>query len=130
MFAKKIALLVGSALTFSAASIAYADYFDYRTNTYVREYPTYSYSPAPRVYEVPAPTYYYSPPAYSYYEPAPTYYAPAPAYSYAPSGAATGAIAGALIGGAIADRHHRGEAAVAGALIGGVIGSQSDRYSY
>ena len=129
MFAKKLALLVGSALTFSAASIAYADYFDYRTNTYVREYPVYSYTPAP-VYQVPAPTYYYSPPAYSYYEQAPSYYAPAPSYSYAPSGAATGAIAGALIGGAIADRHHRGEAAVAGALLGGVIGSQADRYSY
>ena len=132
MFAKKIALLIGSALTFSAASIAYADYFDYRTNTYVREYPVYQYTPAPRYYE-PAPTYYYSPPAYSYYyAPAPSYYAPAPSYSYAPSGTATGAIAGALIGGAIADRQHRGEAAVAGAILGGVIGSQYDYrpYSY
>jgi hypothetical protein len=128
MFARKIALVVGSALTLSA-SIACADYYDYRTNTYVREYPVYNYTPAP-TYSPPAPTYYYSPPAYSYYEPAPSYYAPAPSYSYAPSGAATGAIAGALIGGAIADRHHRAEGAVAGAILGGVIGSQSDRYSY
>jgi hypothetical protein len=130
MVAKKMALLIGSALSLSAASVAQADYYDYRTNTYVREYPTYSYSPAPRVYQAPAPTYYSSPPAYSYYEPAPSYYAPAPSYSYAPSGTATGAIAGALIGGAIADRDHRTEGAVAGALLGGVIGSQSDRYSY
>ena len=128
MLVKKIALLIGSALTFSAASIAYADYYDYRTNTYVREVPSYYVAPRTEyyTYEVPAPTYYY--PA-----PAPSYYAPAPSYSYAPSGAATGAIAGALIGGAIADRHHRGEAAVAGAILGGVIGSQYDygyRYSY
>ena len=127
MFAKKIALLLGSALTLSAASVAYADYWDYRTGTYVREYPTY-YTPAPRYYAVPEPTYYYSPPAYSYYAPAPSYYyAPAPGV-----GALTGAIAGAAIGNHLADRQHRGAATIAGALIGGSIGSSYDYryYSY
>src|SRR5258706_5420820 len=119
MFAKKLALLAVSAVTLSAASVANADYWDYRSQTYVREYPSYYVAPAPtyytyRQYSAPAPTYYYAPaPAYSYYEPAPSYsYAPAPA-----SGAVTGALAGALIGGSLADRHHRAGAAVAGALL-------------
>jgi hypothetical protein len=133
MFAKKLALLAVSAVTVSAASVANADYWDYRTQTYVREYPSYYVAPAPtyytyRQYSAPAPTYYYAPaPAYSYYEPAPSYYyAPAPAV-----GTVTGALAGAIIGNQLADRQHRGAATIAGALVGGAIGSSYDyRYSY
>ena len=137
MLAKKIALLAGTAAALTAASASFAaGYYDsygryhyYPERVVVERYPSYYTAPAP-VYEVPV--YSYSP-SYSYsYAPAPSYYAPAPNYYYAPSGTATGAVAGALIGGAIADRHNRAEGAVAGALIGGLIGSQADysRYSY
>ena len=130
MFRKKLLVLVGTAAAMTAASVAYADYYDsygryvYERPVVVERYRTYSSPPV--YYSAPATTYYY--------EPAPTYYsAPAPSYYYAPSGTATGAIAGALIGGSLADRHHRGEAALAGALVGGAIGSTYDRpymYSY
>ena len=135
MLAKKLVLLAGTAAALTTASAAFAGYYDsygryhysYPDRVVVERYPSYSYyTPAP-VYSAPAYSYYY--------EPAPSYYSytPAPSYYYAPSGAATGAVAGALIGGSIADRQHRAEGAIAGALLGGVIGSQYDygyRYSY
>ena len=130
MLAKKLVLLAGTATALTAASATFAaGYYDsygryhyYPERVVVERYPSYYTAPAP-VYEVPV--YSYSP-SYSYS------YAPAPSYYYAPSGTATGAVAGALIGGAIADRHNRAEGAVAGALIGGLLGSQADynRYSY
>ena len=132
MLAKKLVLLAGTAAALTTASAAFAGYYDsygryhysYPDRVVVERYPSYYSAP---------PVYYSSPSYYSYYtEPAPTYYysTPAPSYYYSPSGAATGAVAGALIGGSIADRHHRAEGAVAGALLGGVIGSQYDRYAY
>ena len=133
MYAKKLVLLAGTAAALTTASAAFAGYYDsygryhysYPDRVVVERYPSYSYSAPPTVY-------YSSPSYYSYYtEPAPTYYsAPAPSYYYSPSGTATGAVAGALIGGSIADRSHRAEGAIAGALLGGVIGSQYDRYTY
>lgn len=144
MLAKKFVLLAGTTAALTAASAAFATgYYDphgkyhpynnsYSERVVVQSYPSYyyDYAPAAPTY-YPAPAYYGPAPSYSYYEAAPPYYGPAPqSYYYAPNNAAAGAVAGALIGGAIADRHHRGEAAVAGALLGGVIGNQYDRYSY
>ena len=136
MLAKKLVLLAGTATALTAASASFAAgyydsygrYYYYPERVVVERYPSYYTAPAP-VYEVPA--YPYSP-SYSYSYAPPSYsYAPAPSYYYGPSGTATGAVAGALVGGAIADRNHRAEGAVAGAVIGGLLGSQSDyRYSY
>ena len=124
MLTKKLAVLAGTALTLTA-SAAFAHDYGYRDG--YRHY-RYSERVVVRPYYAPRTVYYYAP-APVYHAPAPAYYAPAPVY-YGPGPATVGgAIAGALIGNHIADRHHRGAATFAGALIGGAIGSSID-YSY
>jgi hypothetical protein len=129
MFTKKLLVIAGTAAALTATSAAFADYYydSYGRYVYydrpvaVERYRTYS-----------SPPVYYSAPAYTY-APAPTYYySPAPTYYYGPGpNTVGGAVAGALIGGALADRDHRGAGIAAGALIGGAIGSSYDyRYSY
>jgi hypothetical protein len=129
MLTKKLAVLVGTALTLTTASAAFAgDYYyrdGYRHHRYhervvVRPATVY-YTPAPVYYE-PAPAYYAPAPAYSYYAPAPAYYGPGPA-------TVGGAVIGGLIGNQVASRHNRAAGTVAGALIGGAIGSSID-YRY
>ena len=124
MLTKKLAVLVGTALTLTTASAAFAgDYYyrdgyrhhRYHDRVYVRPY----YAPA-TVYYTPAPVYYAPAPAYSYYAPAPTYYGPGPA-------TVGGAIIGGIIGNQVASRHNRAVGTVAGAVIGGAIGSSIDR---
>ena len=128
MLTKKLAVLVGTALTLTTASAAFAgDYYyrdGYRHHRYhdrvvVRPY----YAPA-TVYYTPAPVYYAPAPAYSYYAPA-----PAPAYyGYGPGPATVGgAVIGGIIGNQVASRHNRAAGTVAGVLIGGAIGSSIDR---
>ena len=125
MLTRKLAVLAGTALTL-AASAAFAG--DYRYRDGYRHYHRNHGHVVVRPYYPPRTVYYYTP-APVYYAPAPAYYAPAPVY-YGPGPATVGgAIAGAIIGNHIADRHHRGAATVAGALIGGAIGSSID-YSY
>ncbi|HEX5612277.1 MAG TPA: glycine zipper 2TM domain-containing protein [Burkholderiales bacterium] len=145
---KKLAVLAGSVAALATASSAFAGggYYGYRDGYRGGDYgyrDGYRHSrhyhrdrvvvrpiiaPRPAYYYTPAPVYYA--PAPTYYAPAPAYYAPAPVY-YGAAGPATvgGAIAGAIIGNHIADRHHRGAATFAGALIGGAIGSSID-YGY
>ena len=133
MRTKKLAVLAGSLLALTGASTAFAggdwgyrDGYRYKHHHH-RHYHRDRVVVRPVI--VPRPAYYYTP-APVYYAPAPTYYAPAPVY-YGAAGPATvgGAIAGAIIGNHIADRHHRGAATFAGALIGGAIGSSID-YGY
>lgn len=133
MRTKKLAVLAGSVLALAGASSAFAHGGDYGYRDGYRYKHHYRHYHRDRIvvrpiYE-PRPTYYYTP-APVYYAPAPVYYAPAPVY-YGAAGPATvgGAIAGAIIGNHIADRHDRGAATVAGALIGGAIGSSID-YRY
>ena len=128
MLTKKLAVLVGTALTLTTASAAFAgDYYyrdGYRHHRYhdrviVRPY----YAPA-TVYYTPAPVYYAPAPAYSYYAPEPAY------YGYGPGPATVGgAVIGGIIGNQVASRHNRAVGTVAGALIGGAIGSSID-YRY
>ena len=114
MFAKKLVVLAGTALMLTASAAFAAGYYDsYGRYVY---YPDRVLVERPTTYYAPAPTYYYS--------------TPAPSYYYAPSGAATGAVAGALIGGSLADRHHRGAGVAAGAILGAAIGSSYDYPRY
>ena len=138
MFAKKLAVLAGSALALTAASTAFADHRDYRDGWRARHhydravvYHRPYYVARPAYY---APRAYYHQPAYTYYEPSYTYYAPTPAYGtvyYGGHGAATvgGAVVGAVIGNQISDRRHRGAATAAGALVGAFVGSRLE-YGY
>jgi len=129
MFAKKLAVLAGSALALTASSTAFADHRDYRDGYRARHYHERVYV---RPYYAPRPVYvprtvYYTP-APVYYAPAPTYYAPAPVY-YGGGATVGGAVVGAIIGNQISDRHHRGAATAAGALVGAFVGSQLE-YGY
>lgn len=125
MLTKKLAVLVGTALTLTTASAAFAgDYYyrdGYRHHRYHDRVVVRPYY-APSVYVAPAPVYYEPAPAYSYYAPAPAY------YGYGPGPATVGgAVIGGIIGNQVASRHNRAVGTVAGALIGGAIGSSIDR---
>ena len=132
MLTKKLAVLVGTALTLTTASAAFAgDYYyrdSYRHHRHYDRVVVRPYVAPATVYYTPAPVYYAPAPAYSYYEPAPAYYsAPAPAY-YGPGPATVGgAVIGGIIGNQVASRHNRAVGTVAGVLIGGAIGNSIDR---
>jgi hypothetical protein len=126
MRTKKLAVLAGSVLALTAVTSSAFAHDRYYRDGYRHGHYSSRVVIAPRpVYVAPAPVYY----GPTYYAPAPTYYAPAPVYYGAGPATVGGAIAGAIIGNHIADRHHRGAATFAGALIGGAIGNSID-YSY